>query len=64
MSLKHTYHFVGTCYDGNRSFPAEIGDVPGSATIETAVNGVLLDVTSSTLEEAKALAAKAIKRLR
>jgi hypothetical protein len=23
VSLKHTYHFVGTCYDGNRSFPAE-----------------------------------------
>jgi hypothetical protein len=41
----------------------EIGEVPGSATIEAAANGVLLDVTSSTMEEAKALAAKAIKRL-
>ncbi len=41
----------------------EIGEVPGSATIEAAANGVLLDVTSSTIAEAKALAAKAIKRL-
>ena len=41
----------------------EIGEVPGSATIEAAANGVLLDVTSTTLDEAKALAAKAIKRL-
>ena len=40
-----------------------IGEVPGSATIEAAANGVLLDVTSATLDEAKALAAKAIKRL-
>ena len=23
VSVKHTYHFVGTCNDGNRSFPAE-----------------------------------------
>jgi hypothetical protein len=23
VSLKHTYHFVGTCNDGSRSFPAE-----------------------------------------
>lgn len=41
----------------------EIGDVPGLATIEAAANGVLLDVTSSTLEEAKTLVVKAIKRL-
>jgi hypothetical protein len=41
----------------------EIGQVPGLAAIEVAVKGVLLDVTSSTLEEAKALAAKAIPRL-
>ena len=41
----------------------EVGQVPGLAAIEAAVKGVLLDVTSSTLEEAKALAAKAIARL-
>jgi hypothetical protein len=41
----------------------EIGEVAGLATIEAAANGVLLDVTSSTLEQAKTLAAKAIKRL-
>ena len=41
----------------------EVGQVPGLSTIEVAVKGVLLDVTSSTLEEAKALAAQAIKRL-
>jgi uncharacterized protein DUF3558 len=41
----------------------EVGEVPGMATIEAAANGVLLDVTSSTMEEAKVLAAKAIKRL-
>jgi hypothetical protein len=23
VGLKHTYHFVGSCWDGNRSFPAE-----------------------------------------
>jgi len=41
----------------------EVGQVPGLATIEVAVKGVLLDVTSSTLEEVKALAARAIARL-
>jgi len=41
----------------------EVGQVPGLAAIEVAVKGVLLDVTSSTLEEAKALATKAIARL-
>jgi len=40
----------------------EIGQVPGMAAIEAAVKGVLLDVTSSTLEEAKALAANAFSR--
>jgi hypothetical protein len=41
----------------------EVGQVPGLATIEAAVKGVLLDVTSSTLGEAKALAVKAIPRV-
>lgn len=47
-------------------FPAirnEVGENTGLASIEVAVKGMLLDVTCSTLEQAKALAAKAIARL-
>jgi hypothetical protein len=45
--------------------PAIRNEVEGTglATIEAAAKGMLLDVTSSTLEQAKALAAKAITRL-
>ena len=45
--------------------PAIRNEIEGSSapTIEVAVKGMLLDVSSSTLEEAKALATKAIARL-